>query len=268
MTAPELRARLAPAGERLAAWLYPRRCPFCDALLGPGAPFAACCPACAQEERRLRHDPPRLPQSEHSFSALGTAAGAYYYAGAVRHAILLCKGHGRPWYARELADLALIHVFGAAPAKAPGGRPVWQGPAGLAPYSAIVPVPPRRGKDRTALPHLIAKRLGQVLGVPVLAPLRVARELKPQKTLTREERLRNVRGAYAVRPGTDLGGKRLLLVDDVITTGATVSACALALLEAGAVEVAAFCLAADEELPKEKRTPAQGGQKPQERQDP
>ena len=68
-------------------------------------------------------------------------------------------------------------------------------------------------------------------------------------------RLANKKDAYACRPGTDLTGKRVLLVDDIITTGATVSACALALLQAGAVEVTAAAVAATEELPKstEKR---------------
>ena len=91
----------------------------------------------------------------------------------------------------------------------------------------------------------LARRLGRVLGVPAASPLRTTRPMRPQKTLDRAARLENTRGAYACRPGTDLSGMRVLLVDDVITTGATVSACALALLQAGAVSVFAVSVAAD-----------------------
>ena len=77
----------------------------------------------------------------------------------------------------------------------------------------------------------------------------------PQKELTREQRLQNARGAFGCRPGTDLTGRRVLLIDDIITTGATASACALALLEAGAVEVTAVAIAAAEELPKSRKKP-------------
>ena len=78
---------------------------------------------------------------------------------------------------------------------------------------------------------------------------------RPQKELTREQRLQNARGAFGCRPGTDLTGRRVLLIDDIITTGATASACALALLEAGAVEVTAVAIAAAEELPKSRKKP-------------
>ena len=105
------------------------------------------------------------------------------------------------------------------------------------------------------LPLLLARRLGAVLGVPVETPLYIKRRGRPQKELTREQRLQNARGAFGCRPGTDLTGRRVLLIDDIITTGATASACALALLEAGAVEVTAVAIAAAEELPKSRKKP-------------
>ena len=130
--------------ERLAALLWPRRCPFCGTLLPPNAPEGCLCPACVPEAKRLSHDPPRLPETEHDFYALSGAASAFYYADTVRHAILLCKGHGHPWYARELADLVAVRVFGAEAASRPGRRPDYTAPGGLRPYTLIVPVPPRR----------------------------------------------------------------------------------------------------------------------------
>ena len=72
---------------RLLALLFPRRCPFCGALLGADAVQGTVCPACLPEEMRLQHLPPRLPEGEHAFYALGEAAAAYYYADAVRGAV-------------------------------------------------------------------------------------------------------------------------------------------------------------------------------------
>ena len=125
-------------------------------------------------------------------------------------------------------------------------------------YSCIVPVPPRQPlPGMPGLPLLLARRLGAVLGIPVAAPLYIKRRGRPQKELTREQRLQNARGAFGCRPGTDLTGRRVLLIDDIITTGATASACALALLQAGAVEVTAVAIAAAEELPKSQKKPSE-----------
>lgn len=238
--------------ERLAALIWPRRCPFCGKLLPPDAAGGCLCPACLPEAGRLAHEPPRLPETEHDFYALSGAASAFYYADTVRHSILLCKSHGNPWYARELADLVAVRVFGAEAAAHPAGRPAYTAPGGLTPYTLIVPVPPRR-RGTGLLPGLLAKRLSRVLGIPAADPLRTTRQMQPQKDLDLAERLRNTKDAYACRPGTDLSGQRILLVDDIITTGATVSACALALLQGGAVSVFAVSVAANEELPPEKR---------------
>jgi len=66
---------------------------------------------------------------------------------------------------------------------------------------------------------------------------------RTQTLLTREERIANVRKAFAMRPGVRLNGERLVLVDDVLTTGATTSACARVLLAAGAAEVCVWTVA-------------------------
>ena len=156
--------------------------------------------------------------------------------------------------ARELADRVAVLVFGALPAKQPGKMPQYAGVTALPLYSCIVPVPPRQPlPGMPGLPLLLARRLGAVLGVPVETPLYIKRRGRPQKELTREQRLQNARGAFGCRPGTDLTGRRVLLIDDIITTGATASACALALLQAGAVEVTAVAIAAAEELPKSRK---------------
>lgn len=244
--------------ERAAAWLYPRRCPFCGTVLGTGALQGAFCPDCAAEEERLAHTPPRLPETEHTFYAISSAMAAYYYADAVRTAILLCKRGGNPWYARELADRMAVRIWGAQPADEPGRRPRDIYLQYLPPYHCIVPVPPHQALPGVpGLPMLLARRLGILFHIPVWTPLRVTRGSPAQKTLSREERLENAKHAYSCHPDADLSGKRVLLVDDIITTGATVSSCALALLKAGAVDVTAAALAADEELPKEKQIPTE-----------
>ena len=178
---------------------------------------------------------------------------AYYYADEVRTAILRCKRGGQWHFARELADRMAVRIWGADPAQKPGQRPQYTGVPGMALYGCIVPVPPRVATGEPSLPALLAKRLGEVLQIPVADALQTTRTLRPQKELTRAERILNVRGVYACRPGADITDKRVLLVDDIITTGSTVSACALALLQGGAFEVHAAAVAADEELPKNKR---------------
>ena len=67
---------------------------------------------------------------------------------------------------------------------------------------------------------------------------------RPDKhILSNDERWRIVRGAFATRPGSQVDKKRVLLVDDVMTTGATLDACARALLESGAKSVLGLTVA-------------------------
>jgi len=117
----------------------------------------------------------------------------------------------------------------------------------LADADALVPVPPSRRFNQSAiLAHEIARQTG--IKVEPLALLRV-RASKPQVGLSREQRRQNVAGAFAVAAGreTAIAGAKLVLVDDVITTGATAGACARVLKRAGAarVDVLALALVAD-----------------------
>ena len=240
--------------ERGAALLYPRRCPLCDAVLPANAPAALVCPCCAAEEQRLRRSTARLSQDDHTLACISEAYAPYYYRDSVRSAILLCKRGGRPWYARELADLFLVRVLGAIQAPRPGGRPVPERLGTLPRWDCIVPVPPRDpqpGKPR--LPGLLAARLGHVLGVPVVEGLYLTRRIQEQKSLDREMRQRNVAQAYGYRWDAELENRRVLLVDDILTTGSTASDCARALQLGGALKVDVAVIAAAERTPEEKR---------------
>lgn len=111
----------------------------------------------------------------------------------------------------------------------------------------IVPVPmywTRRLRRGTNSAEILAQRLGKDLRVPVGGRvLRRRRNTLPQADLLPKERFRNVRGAFCVRSGYRLDGLRVLLVDDVLTTGATCSEAARMLKQAGADMVAVAVIA-------------------------
>ena len=114
-------------------------------------------------------------------------------------------------------------------------------------WQYIVPVPlyPAKFREREFnQAHRLATHLSAATQIPIHN--RLLRRVLPTRTqtlLTREERIANVRKAFAMRPGVRLNGERLVLVDDVLTTGATTSACARVLLAAGAAEVCVWTVA-------------------------
>jgi competence protein ComFC len=111
----------------------------------------------------------------------------------------------------------------------------------------IVPVPLHRTRERERgfnQAELIAREVAKQLRLPLKAILLMRTKARPDKhILSNEERWRIVRGAFATRPGSQVDNKRVLLVDDVMTTGATLDACAEALLEAGAKSVIGLTVA-------------------------
>jgi ComF family protein len=112
---------------------------------------------------------------------------------------------------------------------------------------AVVPVPLDRGRLRERgynQADLIAKPLARLLGIPFQSCLLVRTRPRPsQLRLTRRERWETVRGAYAIHKAAQVDKLRVLLVDDVFTTGATLDACARALKAAGAARVVGLTVA-------------------------
>ena len=114
-------------------------------------------------------------------------------------------------------------------------------------FDILMPIPlhPNRLRQREFNQSLLlADRIGSARGLPVsYRNLTRSIDTAPQISLPRAARLHNLRKAFAVRSPQDLAGARILLVDDVFTTGTTASECARVLLKAGATQVAVLALA-------------------------
>jgi ComF family protein len=113
-------------------------------------------------------------------------------------------------------------------------------------WDALVPVPlyHRRHRERGFnQARELSRALASEREIPVLDCLYRYRETAPQATLDRSARWQNMSGAFQMKRGFDVGGRNLLLIDDVFTTGATVNACAQVLAEAGAGQLAVLTVA-------------------------
>jgi ComF family protein len=113
-------------------------------------------------------------------------------------------------------------------------------------YDAVVPVPLhwrrklQRGFNQS---ELLAQQVAKRRRIPMLNALCRKRPTAVQASLAVAGRKRNVAGAFTARPNADVKGKRILLIDDVMTTGATAGACAAVLKRGGATSVSLLTLA-------------------------
>jgi ComF family protein len=222
------------AGSR--RWLLPPRCLLCGA---PGADDLDLCADCAAELPRNR---PCCARCALPLQASAALCGQ-------------CQRHPPPWdaawapfrYAWPLDRLESRYKFGAELAAGRALGALWQcEPPAAALPELLVPVPLHRARLRRrgynqALE--LAKPLARHLGVPLRHDvLRRRRATDAQTELDAAARRRNVRGAFVVRAGVELPA-HVALLDDVMTTGATLAECARVLRRAGVRRVDVWALA-------------------------
>lgn len=199
-------------------------CPACREKIVPiASPLCACCGLPFLTGEGIDH---RCGACLLSPPPFARARGAVLFAGPVRELIHRFKYEKRIQLRRPLGMLVASHLGEYAAACA---------------ADLLLPVPlhRRRLQERgfnQAL--LLADFLSRSWDIPLSRNnLRRLRWTEPQITLTAAERAANVRGAFSVHDPAEVRGKRVLLVDDVYTTGSTVSECARVLMKEGAAAV-------------------------------
>ena len=202
-------------------FLAPRRCPFCGALISRGELLCARCADTLPytEGRALRTGP------------FGRCAAPLWYEGSVREAILAFKFKGR---------MGGLDCFGQLMARCAaeefGGE-----------FDAVTWVPvsrKRQGRRHFDQSRLLAASLCVDWHTVPVATLRKIVDNPPQSGLGEAAARRaNVLGVYEPVDRSVIAGKRWLLVDDIVTSGATLSECVRVLMEAGAADVVCLTLA-------------------------
>ena len=221
----------------LLSALYPSRCPLCK-MPADSITYAPLCrgcwnsieryagPSCSVCARPLVSEYSRLCGECFSRKPYYSAALSFgLYSGALREAIFLMKFTGIRRLARPLAQL--LHQLP------------------IPPMDGVVPVPltkktlRERGFNQTLL---LARQLSKSRGIPLfMDALMKKKDTPPQIGLRAKERASNLRNAFSA--AGSVAGRKLILIDDVMTTGATVGECAKTLMKAGAQEVVVVTLA-------------------------
>lgn len=211
---------LNKASRGILDFFFPRHCPFCGAPVGK----ELLCDKC-------RHTLPFTNEHALRTGTFGQCAAPLYYEGQVREAILQFKFKaklgGLSCFGMLMAECAAEHYSGA--------------------FDAITWVPvskkrlKKRGFDQT---RYLTASMCVDWHVQPIETLRKVMDNPAQSSLeSAEERRANVLGVYEAVNAEQIRGKRLLLVDDILTTGATLSECVRVLKEAGAAEVMCLTLA-------------------------
>ena len=235
---------IARALISLERFLLPNACIVCRSLLPPQDPDGLVCPVCCTRARPVvggceRCHQPLPPIGPCRFcagwsGAIAWARSGYWLGGMTRTVVHHLKYEDCPCLGGLIAELMVSTI--------PRPDTGWLVP---------IPVGPRRKRQRGYnQSEVIARSLGRLWQMPVATSvLHRARETKTQTALTPEARLANVAGAFAAAethtviraPGSRV--RQAILVDDVLTTGATLDAAASALASAGWPAVGAVTFA-------------------------
>lgn len=213
-------------GQWLLELFFPTRCILCRDFLNGGKPRI--CPRCAEAL-------PSADGGKRHGDFFSLCVSSVYYEKEMRQAILRYKFQGARMYAPAfgtlLASTVYEHLYGQ--------------------YDIISWVPlsrerlRKRGYDQA---ELLARHAATQLRQQCVPLLKKKRGVKPQSgTGSPERRRANIAGAYYVLDPAYVCGKRVLLIDDIVTTGATLSECAKTLLLAGADDVCCATLACTKE---------------------
>ncbi len=203
--------------------LYPPKCPFCGRVLERGE--EGWCAPCREDL------PWTQPEDGKTVEGCDACLSPLWYRDGVREGVHRYKFNGGAAHAA---------LFGELMAQCLSDR--WDGGVDLVTWA---PLHPKRRKQRGYdQAELLARRGGEAAALPVAPTLEKIRAAGEQSRLQSEEdRRANIAGAYRALPGLDLAGKRVVLVDDVVTTGSTLGECAACLRSAGAEAVVGLTLA-------------------------
>ncbi len=203
--------------------LFPPKCVLCRRLLEKGE--TDLCENC-------RIEAPVYGNRKRNLQFLDSFTAVWYYEECVRESVLRYKFGGARHYASAYGRRLALRIRE-------------EQPEGFDLLTYIPISRPRKWKRGYDQVELLAKALGQALGMTPVPLLRKVRHNRPQSGISGEaERRANVLGVYRAVNRQELEGRRVLMVDDVLTTGATASEAARVLLTAGAKEVHCAALAA------------------------
>ena len=203
--------------------LFPPKCVLCGKVLDSGE--IDLCRAC-------RTDAPECPSGGRKLQFLDSWTSVWYYEGSARESILRYKFYGKRSYCESYGRMLAMKLS----LEHPEGFDIltW------VPVSTLRRL--RRGYDQV---ELLAQAVGRELGMEPRPLLKKIRNNPPQSGITgTAQRRANVLGAYRCTDAGELAGKRVLLLDDILTTGSTAGECARVLLTAGAAQVHCGVIAA------------------------